>query len=85
MTALRGRVWRPATVAAGLDGLKVHELRHTAVALWIAAGASPKEVAARAGHTSVKTVLDVYGGLYPEADTALRDRLDAMFTDAREG
>jgi integrase len=85
VTGFRGRVWRPATVAAGLDGLKVHELRHTAVALWIAAGASPKEVAARAGHTSVKTVLDVYGGLYPEADTALRDRLDAMFTDAVEG
>jgi hypothetical protein len=47
--------------------------------LWIAAGASPKEVARRAGHTSVKTVLDVYGHLYDEADVALRERLEAMF------
>jgi integrase len=35
--------------AAGLDGLRIHDLRHTAVALWIAAGANPTEVAARAG------------------------------------
>jgi DNA-binding CsgD family transcriptional regulator len=59
--------------------LRIHDLRHTAVALWIAAGASPKEVARRAGHTSVKTVLDVYRHLYDEADVALRERLEAMF------
>jgi hypothetical protein len=43
------------------------------------AGAGPKEVAARAGHTSVSFTLDRYGHLYPEADTALRDRLDALY------
>jgi integrase len=74
----RTRVWRPATRAAGLEGLRIHDLRHTAVALWIAAGAGPKEVAARAGHTSVSFTLDRYGHLYPEADLALRDRLDRI-------
>jgi site-specific recombinase XerD len=64
--------------AAELDGLRIHDLRHTAVALWIAAGANPKEVAARAGHTSVSFTLDRYGHLYPDADQALRDRLDAL-------
>jgi hypothetical protein len=39
-------------------------------------GAGPKEVATRAGHTSVSFTLDRYGHLYPEADRALRDRLD---------
>jgi integrase len=72
----RMRLWRPATRAAGLEGLRIHDLRHTAVALWIAAGAGPKEVATRAGHTSVSFTLDRYGHLYPEADRALRDRLD---------
>jgi Phage integrase family len=72
----RTRVWRPATRAAGLEGLRIHDLRHTAVALWIAAGAGPKEVATRAGHMSVSFTLDRYGHLYPEADRALRDRLD---------
>ena len=42
----------------GLEGLRIHDLRHTAVALWIAAGANPKEVSARAGHSSVSFTLD---------------------------
>jgi len=53
-----GRSWVPATEAAGLC---IHDLRDTAVALWIAAGATPKEVAVRAGHTSVSFTLDRYG------------------------
>jgi integrase len=80
VTAFRARVWRPATRAAGLDGLRIHDLRHTAVALWMAAGANPKEVAARAGHTSVSFTLDRYGHLYPESDAALRERLDAIYS-----
>jgi len=80
VTAFRARVWRPATRAAGLDGLRIHDLRHTAVALWMAAGANPKEVAARAGHTSISFTLDRYGHLYPESDAALRERLDAIYS-----
>jgi hypothetical protein len=41
--SFRARFWVPATKAAGLQGLRIHDLRHTAVALWIAAGATPKE------------------------------------------
>jgi hypothetical protein len=52
------------------------------VALWIAAGAN-KEVSARAGHSSVSFTLDRYGYLYPEADAALRDRLDVLYGAAR--
>jgi len=70
--------------AYGLPGLRIHDLRHTAVALWIAAGASPKEVAVRAGHTSTSFVLDRYGHLFPESDAALRDRLDALFVPMTE-
>jgi integrase len=77
-------VSRWAVVAANLDGLRIHDLRHTAVALWIAAGASPKEVAQRAGHISVSFVLDRYGHLFPEADTTLRSQLDDLFRAATE-
>ena len=73
----RRRFWAPATSAVGLSGLRIHDLRHTAVALWIAAGASPNAVAARAGHASVVTVLDRYGHLLP-GDTRADDALDAM-------
>jgi integrase len=85
----RTKVWLPAVRAAGLEPLRPHDLRHTAVALWIAAGANPKEVAVRAGHTSVSFTLDRYGHLFEGHDAELRDRLDAMHAvglqDAAEG
>jgi len=74
----RRRVWHPAVEAVGLTPLRVHDLRHTAVAFWIAAGASPKEIAARAGHTSVTTVLDRYGHLLPGGEERVTDALDMM-------
>jgi hypothetical protein len=37
----RVKVWLPAVRAAGLAPLRPHDLRHTAVALWIAAGVNP--------------------------------------------
>ncbi len=80
VAGFRARFWRLATRMAGLNRLRIHDLRHTAVALWIAAGSNPKEVAAQAGHSSVSFTLDRYGHLYPESDAVLRDRLYEMFT-----
>jgi integrase len=37
------RVWQPAIPAAGVEGLRVHDLRHTADTLAAAAGAAPCE------------------------------------------
>jgi hypothetical protein len=54
------------------------------VALWIAAGASPNEIAARAGRTSVVTVLDRYGHLLPGAEDRVTDALDEMARVAHE-
>jgi integrase len=79
----RRRVWTPAISATGLAPLRPHDLRHTAVSLWIAAGASPKEIAARAGHTSVVTVLDRYGHLLPGHEDKVNDALDEMAREAR--
>jgi integrase len=73
----RRRVWNPAVERAGLGPLRIHDLRHTAVSLWIAERANPKQVAVRAGHTSVSVVLDRYGHLYPQQDDDLMDALEA--------
>jgi integrase len=78
----RQRFWLPAIRSAGLEPLRLHDLRHTAVSFWIAGGASVKEIAVRAGHASVATVLDRYGHLLPDSDTELRERLEQMFTAA---
>jgi integrase len=70
---------------AGLAPLRLHDLRHTAVALWIAAGASAREVATRAGHTSTSVVLDRYGHLLPGTGEAVTDALERMARAARDG
>lgn len=70
------RFWAPATTEAGVAPLRIHDLHHTAVAFWIAAGASPKEIARRAGHASVVTVLDRYGHLLPGEEDRVTDALD---------
>ncbi|MEO5901419.1 MAG: site-specific integrase, partial [Ilumatobacteraceae bacterium] len=72
----RRRFWDPAVRSAGLAPLRIHDLRHTAVSLWIADGANPKQVATLAGHTSVSVVFDRYGHLYPAHDEELMANLE---------
>jgi len=74
LASWRRRFWKPAVEASGLSPLRPHDLRHTAVALWIAAGATPREIATRAGHTSVVTVLDRYGHLFPDSEQKVQRR-----------
>ncbi len=82
LASWRRRYGKPAAVAAGLEPLRPHDLRHTAVALWIAAGATPREIASRAGHTSVVTVLDRYGHLFPDAEERVNAALDRLAANA---
>lgn len=79
----RRRFWLPAIDAAGVLPLRLHDLLHTAVALWIAAGATPKEIAVRAGHSSVAVVLDRYGHLLPGVEERVTEALDEMGRNAR--
>lgn len=83
LAAWRRRVWQPAVNAAGLAPLRVHDLRHTAVALWIAAGASLAQVKQRAGHESAAFTITRYGHLYEGGDAALLDGLSAGFVAPR--
>ena len=60
-STFRSRVWLPAVADSVGQPMRFHDLRHSHVALLIAEGAHPAVIASRLGHTSVKTVLDVYG------------------------
>ncbi len=84
-THFRRRLFNPAVQRASLDHLRPHDLRHTAVAMWIDAGADIKLVATRAGHSSVAFTLDRYGHLYPDADPLLADRLGEAMAAAQNG
>ncbi|GIU97411.1 MAG: hypothetical protein KatS3mg013_1214 [Actinomycetota bacterium] len=71
------RVWRPAVRAAGLEPPPTpHDLRHTAVALAISAGAHPKQIQELCRHRSFNTTMTIYGGLFPSLAEELAERLD---------
>lgn len=72
-------VFKPALRRAGLDPkTRIHDLRHTAVALAIKAGAHPKAIQVRMGHASINVTLDRYGHLFPEMDAELAAGLDGL-------
>jgi len=81
MNNFRRNIWKPATNAAGLDGLTPPGLRHTAASLYIAAGTPPKVVQRILGHASIAITLDLYGHLYPDEMDTWATRLGDIASD----
>lgn len=85
-----GNGWRPIpatmTIPGALPAAKAtvrwHDLRHTWAALLIAAGRHLLEIKTRLGHASISTTMDRYGQLFPSAETALADALDAVYEES---
>src|ERR1700730_4607958 len=72
--SLYGRIWHQARTAALPEegtgtqpARRPYDLRHAALSLWLASGASPAEIAARAGH-SVRVLLTIYAHCIPGCD-----------------
>lgn len=78
------KYWAPTIAKVGFTGLRVHDLRHTFVALWVSLGRNALEVSKAAGHSSVSFTLDRYGHLYEQDDDGLADALDAMLGRSQE-
>ena len=78
----RRNVWARALADAGIDDLRIHDLRHTAASLMISSGASIKAVQRQLGHTSATMTLDLYGHLYDDDLDALADALDRKLAEA---
>jgi integrase len=77
-------VWRPAVQRLGLDGLRFHDLRHTAATLAAAAGATTKELMERIGHTSSGVALR-YQHVMADRQAALAAALDGLTRAAQAG
>ena len=76
--------WKPAIAATGLPAaLRIHDLRHTAVALLIRQGAHPEAIKRHLGHSSIMVTMDVYGHLFPSDAEALADKLDAVYRQSQ--
>jgi len=76
------RHFKPAVNAAGLEGCRFHDLRHTCASLLIAQGANPKTVMERLGHSTIQMTLNVYGHLFPHLEAGITDALDAQIVEA---
>lgn len=63
---------------AGLDQIRVHDLRHSHASMLINMGIDIKEISERLGHESVKTTWDTYAHLYPDTDTKLANELNNL-------
>jgi integrase len=73
----RRRVWVPATVEAGVKGLRFHDLRHTAATLAAATGATTRELMERIGHSSPAAALR-YQHVMADRDEAIAAALDRL-------
>jgi integrase len=50
---------------AGLEGIRMHDLRHTHATLMMKQGVNPKIVQERLGHSSFAVTMDVYSHVVP--------------------
>lgn len=73
----RRRTWLPASIAAGLEGRKPGDLRHTFASISFAAGASVLWVQRGLGHTTPTVTLNTYSHLIARYDVEMRDRVNA--------
>ncbi|PPF82100.1 hypothetical protein C5C14_03975 [Rathayibacter rathayi] len=76
--SFRRNYFRPALAAAGLHDMRVHDLRHTAASLWLAAGFQPYEVSRWLGHSNVTTTDTIYAHLYATDYTSHIAKFDAF-------
>lgn len=68
------------TEEAKLKPIRVHDLRHSHIALLIEKRLQPLVIAQRVGHDSVNTTMNIYGHLYPNKQKEVADLLNAEAT-----
>jgi len=68
--------------ARKLEGLTLHECRHTYASFMIAAGANAKALSTYLGHANIAITMDRYGHLMPGNEAEAAEMLDAFLSRA---
>jgi integrase len=76
---------KAVTAVGAVDGLRLHDLRHTCASLAISAGANVKVVQKLLGHKTAVLTLDRYGHLFPDDLDAVAAAFDSAADDLRTG
>ena len=72
------RRFRETARAAGFEGLRFHDMRHTAATLMLRGGVHPKPAAARLGHANADITMRTYSHVQPDMDEHVAAVLDAL-------
>ena len=84
-----GRPMRPLSVShafrriarrAGLEGVRLHDMRHSHATILLEQGVHPKVVSERLGHASVNITLDLYSHVTPGIQQAAAKAFDDALT-----
>lgn len=70
------RMFAALRTRAGIQGVRLHDLRHYTATQMLAAGQTAVQVAGRLGHADPRTTLSVYAHWIPATDRAAADDLD---------
>jgi len=76
--------WIKLVRRTGLEGIRLHDARHSHASLMLKQGTHPKIVQERLGHASIQITLDTYSHVAPGLQAAAADRFDKMVSPRRE-
>jgi len=68
--------WIKLTRRCGLDGIRLHDARHTHASLLLKQGVHPKIVQERLGHAGIAITLDLYSHVSPGLQQAAANKFD---------
>ena len=68
--------WTKLVKQAGLEGIRLHDARHTHASLMLKQGIHPKIVQERLGHATISTTLDLYSHVSPGLQQAAAETFD---------
>jgi integrase len=77
-----GHRWRTATAAAGITGLRLHDLRHFYASGLIPSGCDVVTVQRALGHASATTTLSTYSHLWPSAEDRTRAAAQTLLAES---
>lgn len=72
------RAWDAFVASTGLRRIRIHDLRHTAISLALAGGASLDDARRMARHTTIQQTSDTYGHLVRVRQRDVASQLDRM-------
>ena len=76
------RIFKTLAAEAGLPPVRLHDLRHGAATLALAAGADMRTVQEMLGHSSIVLTADTYTSVLPEVASAAAEKVAALIVRA---